>query len=252
MEKREKTMNYKTALPLPEKGLQFLAEGVALAAGLDMLLFMEVPAFLLLLPVGALWCVFRIREWRENQIRQMRSDFRTALNAMSISLKSGSSVERAIPETAAALTRQIGVKRPMTQEFVRMADMLRLGIPAVQLFRDYGRRAGFEEAETFADVFEAGKTIGGNLARIVRQSADQISEMIETEEVVDTALAGKKMEAKMMAVVPAAIIGYLRLASPGYLAGLYHTLSGQLIMSGFLVAWIALAVWGIRIVKEKG
>lgn len=245
-------MDYRKALPPPEKALQFLAEGVALAAGLDVLLFMEVPAFLFLLPVGALWSMFRLKEWRENQIRQMRSDFRTALNAMSISLKSGSSVERAIAETAAALKRQIGTKRPMTKEFARMADLLHLGIPAVQLFRDYGRRAGFEEAETFADVFEAGKTIGGNLAKIVRQSADQISEMIETEEAVDTELAGKKMEAKMMAVVPAAIIGYLRLASPGYLSGLYHTLYGRVIMGGFLTAWIALAAWGIRIVKAKG
>lgn len=252
MSKREKTTDYRTALPQPETGLQFLVEGVVLAAGLDVLLFMEIPAFVFLLPVGVLWSVFRVREWRENQIRQMRSDFRTALNAMSISLKSGSSVERSIPETAAALTRQIGPKRPMTKEFVRMADMLHLGIPVVQMFRDYGRRAGFEEAETFADVFEAGKTIGGNLARIVRQSADQISEMIETEEAVDTALAGKKMEAKMMAAVPAAIIGYLRIASPGYLSGLYHTSYGRVIMGGFLVAWIALAACGIRIVRAKG
>ena len=69
---------------------------------------------------------------------------------------------------------------------------------------------------------------------------------IEVEREIDTVLAGKKLEGRIMNVMPLFILAYLNLTSKDYLQVLYKNPMGVVIMT------IALGVYGMSLkLSEK-
>ena len=106
---------------------------------------------------------------------------------------------------------------------------------------DFAKRSGLEEAQTFAEIFAAGKRSGGDLIGIMEDTARTITQIVETERQASMALASRKYEQKVMNLVPFAMILYLRIGCPGFLDPLYGNLTGICVMTGclgvYLLAW---------------
>ena len=71
-----------------------------------------------------------------------------------------------------------------------------------------------------------------------RTTAARISAKIEVEREVDTVIAGKKLEGKIMSVMPFFILAYLNLASGEFIDPLYGNLAGVLVMSAALLVFV--------------
>ena len=80
--------------------------------------------------------------------------------------------------------------------------------------------------------------------RIIQTSARMLGDKIDVRKEIETTLAAKKAEQMIMSLMPAGIILYLKLTSPGFLSVLYgncfwnvcdDTLSGDLCV--ILLAW---------------
>ena len=106
---------------------------------------------------------------------------------------------------------------------------------------DFAKRSGLPEAQTFGEIFAVGKRSGGDLIGIMQDTADTITQMIETERQASMALASRKYEQKVMNLVPFAMILYLRIGCPGFLDPLYGNLVGVCVMTASL--GIYLAAW---------
>lgn len=247
--KQKKKILYEYAKPPFQKEMQYIAEGIGIAGLLDELFYREIAAIVPLFVLSCFWIRLRGTQWREDCRAQLVLDFREALNAFAVSLRAGVSVENAIPEVYEVLRRTPGEKSDMTREFGQMISELRLGIPAEKLFEDLAERSGCEEIQDFSAVFSAAKRMGGNLAKMIRKAADRISAEIETEQEIQTVLAAKKLEQRIMALMPCAILAYLQLASPDYLSVLYHNMFGVVFMTVCLILWILAVIWGSSIVK---
>ena len=74
---------------------------------------------------------------------------------------------------------------------------------------------------------------------IIKNTVRTISEKIETENEIQVVISAKKMEQKIMSVVPFIIIGYLKLTSADFIAKLYNNIVGVLVMSVCLILYIA-------------
>ena len=72
----------------------------------------------------------------------------------------------------------------------------------------------------------------------LRLSGQRISAKIEVEREVDTVIAGKKLEGKIMSVMPFFILAYLNLASGEFIDPLYGNLAGVLVMSAALLVFV--------------
>lgn len=249
MRVKNKGIDYDRTLPGPGKWLLFLLEGIGIAAAIDELFYREAAAMIPLSAFTVLWMRHQKNEWRRKKKERLILDFREALNALSISLRAGISVENALPEVWEALKRTLGDKSDMTREFRQMTFELRIGIPAETLFTDLAQRSGSEEIQDFAMIFSFAKRMGGNLSGLIRKTADQIGARIETEEEIQTNLSAKKMEQRIMALMPFGILAYLQLTSLDYLSVLYHSVAGAAFMTVCLVFWMAAAVWGNSIVR---
>lgn len=246
-----KDMNLRGFIQHKKRWLLFLGEEILLAALLDFLFYKEFLAMIPLLALALFHLKQRLEGAEEDDRKQLEADFREALNAMSVSLRAGTSLDHAVPETAAVLSRVLGNENQLAREFYRMTERLRVGIPVEKQFRALADRSGSRIIENFSEVLTAAKRMGGNLPVIIRRTAEQIELRLETEEEIRTVLAAKALEQKIMTAMPLGILLYLQLTSPEYLSVLYHSILGAGVMTACLLVWIGSALWGQKIVRVE-
>ena len=95
-----------------------------------------------------------------------------------------------------------------------------------------------EDVENFVTVFGAAKRLGGDSIAIIRHAADAIGEKMEVEREIQVMLTSKKLEFKIMCVIPFVIILYMRSAFPEFMAVLYGNLAGTLFMTICLMVYL--------------
>ena len=75
-----------------------------------------------------------------------------------------------------------------------------------------------------------------------------MQEKSDTEAEIEVLVSGKKLEQKIMCVIPLVIIAYLRLETAEFLSVLYHNPFGMFIMSICLAVYAGAYILGERIV----
>ncbi len=241
-DKNSERVDYHTYRFSRKERMQITLIYAALAAAIVWLFYRRWQVLLAAVPIYPLY----IRHVRNSRAaarrRQLSYDFRTALNSLAVSLRAGRSVENAFPDAARDLKSTIGEEQDMTQEFIWISRQIRVSVPMETVLLDFAGRSGVEDIENFAAVFTTAKRMGGNMAAILRSAADSIGGKIDVEREIETALAAKKMEQKIMTAMPCMIILYMTFASPGFLDDMYTSAFGALVMTGCLLTY-ALAVW---------
>ena len=106
-----------------------------------------------------------------------------------------------------------------------------------------------EDILNFSDILVQSKKMGGNMKEILQKCIRSMEERIQVQKEIDTILASKKMEQKIMSVIPLGIILYMHLTSPGFLDVLYHTGVGICVMTFCLFLYLFAFVWGVRLTE---
>ena len=104
---------------------------------------------------------------------------------------------------------------------------------------DFAGRSGLEDVRSFCEVFVFAKRSGGDFIQIIRMTASRISEKSELMEAIQTEISGKRMEQKIMNLMPLFILLYVDLTFGGYLDGLYHNTFGIMVMTVCLMLYLA-------------
>ena len=79
--------------------------------------------------------------------------------------------------------------------------------------------------------------------QIIRQTTDVIADKIEVETEIDTALSGKKMEQKVVTIMPIALTLFMTVSTDGFMDPIFTTLSGRLVSTVALALILAGALW---------
>ena len=234
---------------LSKKETAFLVlQYLALAAAVIWLFYDRWILLPVVLPGIIPWLSKNRERLAEERRKQLTYDFRDALDSLAVSLKAGYSVENAFPSAAKDLSAILGADAPMTKELYYIAKQSRLSVPVESLIMDFARRSGTEDIRNFAAVFTAAKRTGGNMPLIIRSAADSIGGRIDVEREIETSLAAKRMEQKIMTVMPCGILLYMRLASPGFLDLMYTSALGFVIMTACLAGYAGAILWSRKIV----
>lgn len=83
---------------------------------------------------------------------------------------------------------------------------------------------------------------------IIQNTVVQISGKIDVKREIDTLLAAKKYEFKIMSVIPYAIIAYMQLSFPEFMSYLYGNVIGIGVMTICLGIYAGAYVLGAKIV----
>lgn len=77
------------------------------------------------------------------------------------------------------------------------------------------------------------------MTEILSETAGTIEQKLDVDQEIQVLISAKKMEQKIMNMVPFLIISYISLTSKGFFDTLYHNLVGILIMTVCLFIYLA-------------
>ncbi len=226
--------------------IRMMAEYLTISGGFAYLFYRSWIVFALLL---FFYPFYRRRSKKKMVSRQQEvlcRQFKDSIQCAAASLSAGYSIENAFREAYAEMRLQYGEHALITEELRYMNSCLSLNIPLEQFLYDFANRSGLEDVRSFCEVFVFAKRSGGDFIQIIHMTAARISEKNELMEAIQTEISGKKMEQKLMNLMPLFILLYVDVSFGGYLDGLYHNTFGILVMT------ICLAVYlGAYLLSEK-
>ena len=187
---------------------------------------------------------------RQKMQKEITIQFKEGLQGISSALGAGYSIENAFGQARKDLELLYGQDSLLAGEFLRIEKQLELNQPIEDVLYDFAKRWDTEDILHFAQVFQTAKRTGGNLIAITHSTAEKISQKIEVKREIDTLIAGKKMEGKIMNLIPLAMILYFWICSPGFL-DCFYTGSGRLVSTGLLVLYLAAYLWSGKISNIK-
>ena len=165
------------------------------------------------------------------QQQRLREQFKECIRVVTASLYSGYSVENAFLEAEKELGHLLGEKAEMCRELRSINQQIRLNIPVEGLLADLAERSGVEEIVRFGQVFGFAKRNGSDFARVLRETSRRIGDKIELERELKTMAAARRLEQRIMNVIPMGILFFVDLTSPGFLQVMYEGVPGRVIMS---------------------
>lgn len=188
-------------------------------------------AGIVLLPVSLLY----MRQWRSDCCRKkelkFREQFRDSMYAFSASMKAGYSVENAIRAAEKDLRTMYGSDSRIRREFTCMIHELDMNRTAETVLKGFSERVKQEDVENFVTVFVVAKRAGGDSISIIRNAVRMIGDKMEVEREIQTLLAAKILEFRVMCIIPLGMVLYMRLTFPEFLSVLYGNPVGVVLMT---------------------
>jgi len=226
------------------------ARTVMICAGITGMLayffYQSILAVLPLAAVGIYAFILTGRNKARKEREELAAQFRECILAVSTSLQAGYSVENAFLECRQDMVLMYGESGLICEELNVVRRGLTINISLEELLLDMADRSGCDDIAQFAQIFALAKRNGGNMAEIIRSSANQIGKQIDLRQEIGTLLGGKRMELAIMEIMPFVILFYINMGNPGYFAPLYHNLTGVAIMTGCLIVYLGAYLLGER------
>ena len=186
---------------------------------------------------------------RETRRKTLLFHFKDFLGSLHTSLNAGYSIENGIKETLADMKKMYGDRDVITRETNVIIAGLNIGRPIEDLFYDLGERSKLDDIRLFSELLAIGKRHGGRLGKILGDTKYIICGKIDTEQEIDKQLSSKKYEQKIMSLMPACVLIYMRLTFTGFVERLYGNLSGIIVMSICLAVYACAYHMGEKIVN---
>lgn len=214
--------------------LKWMGASLGITAALSWLFYRSWYGMALVVPVGIFWRKRYIESRKKERQRELLNQFKDGMRAVSAALLAGYSVENAWREAETELCRLYGRGALMSKEWHEMNARIEMNEPIEKPLLAFAARSGCEDVESFAEVFAFAKRSGGNFAKIIRTAISRIKGKMEVEQEIATVLAGKKLEGRIMNVMPLFILAYMNLTSKEFLQVLYGNPFGVLVMTAAL------------------
>lgn len=245
-EQQKKEMEYGEYFFTFQELLVNILLGCAGVAIISKLFFDSVIAFFVLLPFVYFFLLKRRDSLCMTKKQKLEQEFRDVILSVSANLQAGYSIENAFRESYRDINMLYGESSLMAQELFLMMRRLRNNEQLEDILMSLGVRSDVKDIRDFAEVFRIAKRNGGSLSGMINNTAGIIQGKSEVRREIDTIISEKRMEQQIMQIMPFGMIVYISITSPGFFDGIYHTLTGVLLMS------ICLAVYGIScLLAEK-
>ncbi|MGN0342207.1 MAG: type II secretion system F family protein [Roseburia sp.] len=190
---------------------------------------------------------------RRGYIRQRKQklaeQFKDALVSVAGAMRAGYSMENAFAEAEKDMIRLHGKSCDIVLELKIIRRQLECNVPIEKLLADLADRCQIEDVETFSNIMGFAKRSGGDFIGIISNCIHQISDKMEIMNTIETSLAARRLEQRIMDIVPLFIMAFINVTSGEFMEALYHNGLGICIMTLCLGAYIAAFLWSERIVE---
>ena len=172
-------------------------------------------------------------------------EFKEYMMLIVTALQTGYSLEKALKQSEKELLRLYPKKSAIINPVHVMNQKIAMNIQVEKAFTELAESIQLEEAESLA------KRSGGDYGKNIRDTAIKIEENLAVKEEIQTITTEKRLELKVMSIMPMGILAYISLTSRGFIAPLYGNLLGVILMTICLFIYGALIVMGGKIIDIK-
>lgn len=174
----------------------------------------------------------------QKRMKKLRVQFFDMLEAMSVSMRAGNPVLKALQSAREDLILIHSESSDIIVELDIIISRFQNAVPLSEAFADFAKRSGLEDVDSFASIYA---TIEGKSSRadeIVRETQQIIADKMEIEMEIDTLMTSAKSEVKIMLCMPLVILGVIGYAGAGFMDAIYNEPVGRLVATGGLVVFI--------------
>lgn len=208
-------------------------------------------AFFPLLIFGWLYFKREQKEILHKKREEARQQFKEMLLLAVAGQKAGYSVENAFLNSYGDMANLYGADSSICRMLTEIKAGLDNNLNIAGLWKNIGEACDITEIKEFSEVFCIAKESGGNMTAIMDRTAETIGDKAETQKEIETLLSERKLEQKIMNVMPFLLMIYISFTSPGYFNGLYHSAEGIVIMTFCLFFYLAAYAIGIKIISVE-
>jgi tight adherence protein B len=208
--------------------VQVTAIGAALVAA-----FLLQDFFLLLLvPLVAVTPLAVLQRRRDKRIARLEEQLDGWLMVLSNALKSSPSLGEALA------TSQTLSRAPISEELDLVIKEIRLGSPTDHALRQMATRVGSRTLWGAVATLLVSRQTGGDVSRIIEESAETLREMARLEGVVKTKTADGRAQAYVLGALPFVLLGAIHMIDPHWLSALGDSALGYLLTAAAGALWV--------------
>ena len=173
--------------------------------------------------------------------RRYIAEFKDFLFMASTAIGAGRSMKDAIHESIPSLLSIYGKKSILAGDLLKAYERMETGGENdVSVLRDLADASGLEDVRDFVTVYSICKRTGASLITALSKAAGVIMEKMSIDREIEELVKRKESEGLVIFAMPALIILFLNLTAPDYIAPLYETAAGRIIMTAVLASNIGI------------
>lgn len=197
--------------------------------------------------VGGFAGIMGPRLWLQNRWKGRITEINEQVEESMIYMANSFKANPALPDAIQDVINSMGP--PITQEFSVLLKEYKLGTPLDTALINMQNRVPARNLQLAVSALLIGRTVGGNIPKILEDIASTIRESYRLERVIDTQTAQGKMQAWVMGLMPAVVIGMFYLMDPELITPLFETLWGYLILAVAAILNVIGVVFILKIVR---
>lgn len=198
--------------------------------------------FVLITPLGALVFLNILTSRRRAKFEDQLGD---TLQMLAGGLRAGHSLLRSVD----AVSKEADA--PTSEEFARLVNETRLGRDLRESMLDAARRLRSEDFDWTSQAIEIHREVGGDLADVLDHVGETIRERSQIKGQVQALSAEGKISAYILMALPIGMFLYFSVASPAYIATLYTSFIGLVMIGVAVILLIVGGFWLSRVIKIK-
>lgn len=212
--------------------------GVATSLFFAYFFYRSIWAIPFMLPIGAGFVWWNHKKKVQEREFYFLEQFKECILSVAASLRAGYAVENAFLESMSDMRMMFGEGCEMLEQLGMLQKGLQNNETLENLLYALAGRKENEEVLEFAEVFSIAKRSSGNVTETIVIYSGIITQKLEGTREIRTLLAAKRLEQRVMNVMPFIIVMYLEYSNPGYFDMMFHCLGGVLLMTGCLVGYL--------------
>lgn len=180
----------------------------------------------------------------EKRRRELTYQFRDLLYVLSSSISAGRQMRESIKEVRTSMELIYGKEACISRELEHMVTRMEESKETEEsVLQDFALRSAIPDIINFSDTYTVCKRTGGNMEKAIRKAVAILIDRIELDREIRTLTAQKRMEFIILIAMPPVMILFLRVTSEQYLAVMYETSAGRVLMTmAFLAIGVAAAI----------
>ena len=227
-----KPIDYEVYTMTQKEKMGYIILAAIFMFSLAYIFYHSVILSLIFTPLALLYPKVKTKEIVWKRKNDLMLQFKDMIYSLSSSMSAGRSLEPSFKE----VLRDLEIIYPnkgthIINEVENIVKKLEINEKIADILFDFAKRSHSEDIINFVEVLKSCKNAGGDLVEVIRISTTVINDKIEIKNEIDTMIAQKKFEQKLMSMAPVGMILLLSATAGDYMEPIFTTWQGRVAMT---------------------